>query len=54
MRKKDDIGQRCVIGHFEGVLNKESSFNVNTTDGIPMMTREEMCGPPASDEMLAA
>ena len=41
--------------HFEGILNIESSFNVATIDGIKQVKmREEMCGPPTSDEVLAA
>ena len=41
-------------GHFEGVLNVESSCNLATIDGIQSMaTREEMCDPPTSDEVVA-
>ena len=42
-------------GHFEGVLNVESSFNLATIESIqPMAMREEMCDPPTSDEVVAA
>ena len=45
---------RCQ-GHFEGVLNVESSFNLATIDSIPsMVVRREMCNPPTGDEVLAA
>ena len=37
-------------GHFEGVLNVESSFNLATIDSIqPMVTRREMCDLPTGE-----
>jgi len=42
-------------GHFEGVLNIESSFNVATIDSIKQIAmRRDMCDPPTSEEVMTA